>query len=60
LALIVLKEWFDKGDLFEITDSILLQMIKKKFDKGSNDDGEMDGDKESRVLHAEGLVALEI
>jgi len=28
--------------------------------KGSNDDVEMDGDKESGVLHAEGLVALEI
>jgi hypothetical protein len=35
-------------------------MIKKKIDEGSNDDGEMDGDKESRVLYAEGLAALEI
>lgn len=59
-AKIVLKEWFDKGDLFEITDTFVLQKIKEKIDKGSNDEGEMDGVKESRVLHAEGLVSLEI
>lgn len=59
-AKIVLKEWFDKGDLCEITDTSLPQMIKGKIDKGSNDDGEMDGVKESRVLHAEGLVALKV
>jgi len=59
-AKIVFKEWFDKGDLCEITDTSVLQMIKEKTDKGSSDDGEMDGVKESRVLHAEGLVALEI
>jgi len=51
-AKIVLKEWFD--------DSSVLQMIKEETDKGSDDDDEMDGDKESRVLHSEGLVALEI
>jgi hypothetical protein len=33
-------------------------VIKEKTDKGSNDDGEMDVDKESRVHHAEGLVDL--
>lgn len=60
LAKIVLKEWFDKGDFYEINDTSVLQKIKEKIDKGSNDDGEMDGVKESRVLHAEGLVALEI
>lgn len=49
-----------KGDLYEITDSSVLQMIKEKIEKGSNDDGEMDGDKKNRVLHAEQLVAREI
>jgi hypothetical protein len=29
-AKIFLKEWFDKGDLFEITDSSVLQLIKGK------------------------------
>lgn len=59
-AKIVPKEWFEKDDLFEITDNSVLQMIKEEIDKGSNDDDEMDGDKESRVLHSEGLVSLEI
>jgi hypothetical protein len=60
LPRLFLREWFDKSDLCEITDSSVLQMIKEKIDKGGIDDGEMDGGKESRVFHAEGLVALEI
>jgi hypothetical protein len=59
-AKIVLKEWFNKDDLCEITDGSVLQVIKEKIEKGSNDDGEMVGDKGSRVLHTEGLVDLEI
>jgi hypothetical protein len=35
-AKIVLKEWFDKDDLFEIPDSSVLQMIKEETDKGRN------------------------
>jgi len=55
----VLKDRINENDQYKITDKSIIQIIIKKKNKESNDEGDADDVKEDGVSHAKGLAVLE-